>query len=280
MRGRPKTSPQKARRVNPNNIQPPRLYVNGFPKAGLHLAVRMALPLFSSGANGDTVWFGTNAWTVRRDNLDLAVDKLESIRDGQYLIGHSGYLPELEQLFDALRYVVLLVYRDLRDVVVSQTYHILSDNPDLNHPWKDRYDGLSKEEIMIAAIEGIADMPGIFERWETYKGWFGKPIVHLVRFEDLIKKPYHEAKRFFERIYGVALYKAGIEEAHLDKELKGHIIDDMVYQMKQRHLSVTYRKGKTGQWKREFTPAVVKAFKAADVNNELYQLGYVKGIDW
>ena len=259
---------------------PPPLYVNGFPKSGLHLAVRMAIPFYDAARPND-IWFGTNAWTTYRIKLDQAVDTLGLIGEGQYLQGHMGHLPELAQLFDAYRMLMLFVHRDLRDVVVSQTYHIEATEEEMfHHPWRHLYDGMTHEEKMIAVIQGVDEMPGIFERWETYKGWFGLPFVHAVRFEHLIKMPEREAKRFFEFIYSAAAGRAGMEEFTVDAGLKKSLIAYTVNEMRQRHLSVTYRKGKAGQWRYEFTPEVVQAFKEADTNNELYQLGYAKKVDW
>lgn len=262
-----------------DNIIPPRLYVNGFPKSGLHLAMRMTLPLFQQ-AREETVWFGTNAWTTERHNLDNAVDYFEEIEPGELLMGHTGYMPELKDLFNTFHILMLLVYRDLRDVAISQTYHILDDQGGmLNHPWRDRY-STDFDEALLQVIEGMPELPGVVERWETYMPWMELPFVQTVRFEDMIKKPHWAAKRFFEWIYMVAILQSGYEAAYIDKDLKQDIIKGLVFEMGQRHLSPTFRKGKTGSWKREFKPEHVKAFKKTDPDNVLMKLGYVKKEDW
>ena len=261
------------------DIEQPKLYINGFPKAGLHLAGRMARPMFKP-AREDNVWYGTNPWTVARQHLDKAVDTLQLVQRGQYLQGHTGYLPELEDLFRALGFTMLLVYRDLRDVVVSQTYHIRGDEVKLRHSGRHLYDGMSKEEVMLAVINGLDIFDGIFERWATYEPWLDCDFVHAVKFEDMVKKPRWCAKRFIEWIYSIALNEKGYESAYLDKNVLHPAVEWLVFEMAQKDKSITFRKGKTGQWKREFTPKVVKAFKEADKFNALYRLGYVKKVNW
>ena len=263
------------------DLVPPKLYVNGFPKSGTHLAVRMALPLFPIRAVEETAWFGTNAWTVHRNKLDEAVDKFEQIRPATYLMGHTGHMPELAQLFDALKIAMLFVYRDLRDVLVSQAYHVMDDmDGKLKHPGRHLYDGMTKEEIMLACIEGIGVYSGIFERWKTYEPWFDESFIFPVRFEDMVKKPRWCAKRFFEWIYGITIAEAGATNVYLDKDLQKGVAEEMVFQMQQRQLSSTFRKGKTGSWKREFTPRVAKAFKDADTEGTMKRLNYVRSEDW
>ena len=260
-------------------IEPPPLYVNGFPKAGLHLAIRMAIPLYE-WADKENIWYATNAWTTARHSLDKAVDKLESIKPGQMLMGHTGYLPELHQLFDVLRIAMLLVYRDLRDVAVSQTYHILDDKGGiLSHAGRDDY-SRDKQEALLQVIQGIERWPGLIERWDVFEGWLDLPFVFPVRFEDMIKKPRWCAKRFFQWIYSAAICKTGEANVYLDQELQKHIIEHMALEMSQKEESTTYRRGKSGEWKREFSPEHVTAFKEADRNNALLRLGYANRVNW
>ena len=44
--------------------------------------------------------------------------------------------------------------------------------------------------------------------------------------------------------------------------------------------SQTFRKGLSGEWRNEFKPQHVEAFKRHDVNNWLVKLGYEDSLDW
>ena len=255
-------------------ITPPKLYVNGFPKSGLHLAIRMTLPLFEVA--NETIWFSTNPWTTGRGNIDKVVDKFSEIQSGTLLMGHTGYLRTLEKLFHGLQIYMMFVYRDLRDVAVSQTYHILDDqNGNLHHPGRKDY-SKDKDEVLMAVIRGIPRWAGVVERWKTFEPWLKFPFVFPVRFEDLIKKPEMCAKRFFKWVYEIALKG---QEPSIDKELQLFIQGLMAVQLRQKD-SNTFRKGKVGSWKREFKPEHVQAFKESDKNQALLKLGYVKREDW
>jgi hypothetical protein len=239
----------------------------------------MALPMFER-ASEETVWYGTNAWTTDMYNLELAVDKFEQIKPGTFLMGHTGFIPELRLLFNGLQILMLLVYRDLRDVAVSQAHHIMDDQQGmLNHPGRHLYKG-SFDDVLMDVINGIKGYPGVVERWETYEPWMNMPFVHTVRFEDMVNKPHWAAQRFFEWIYGVTLLFAGTDKAYIEKDLKKSIIAWIVAEMSQKQLSSTFRKGKTGSWKREFKPEHVRAFKETDKDNALLRLGFVKKADW
>lgn len=258
-------------------VEPPRLYLNGFPKAGLHLAERMAVAMYQP-VKPEWNWFGTNAWTIKRHNLEQAALALGAIEPGMFLKGHMGYLKALEALFCGLKIGMVFIYRDLRDVVVSQTYHILSDKKDkLFHTGREQYLKLgSKENIMIAVIEGIDGYPGIFERFESFAPWLDREWALKMPYEEMLLKPERAAKRFFE--YSVSLSANG-NETYVDKRVRKAAIDGILLEMKQRQLSPTYRKGKRGQWKYEFTPRVTACFKEHDPGY-LARLGYEKDGNW
>jgi len=254
------------------------MYLCGFPKSGLHAAERMVLGMFAP--LNKFPWFGTNAWGVERHKLDRAATNLAAIRRGCYIKGHTGYLKSLEAVLVGLGIGLVVVYRDLRDVVVSQAHHIMNveENDDLNHPGQELYaDNL--EDVMLQVIEGVDKYTGIIERWETYAPWLDCDWVLPMRFEDMIKTPERECSRFFDYSYELAKLDSGITGVLLDKNIRKVAIDGMLLEMKQTHMSPTFRKGKAGGWKRAFTPETVAAFKAKDNNDWLYKLGYAKK-DW
>jgi len=257
-------------------LQLPRLYLNGFPKSGLHLAELMVRSVFSP-VDKKYNWYATNAWVTESRHLDIA-PKLAVTEPGQYFKGHSGYNEYLKDLFIGLEIGVVFIYRDLRDVAVSQTYHILSDKEQLLHPAKEIYPR-NFDDALTAVIEGLGEYSGIIERWEAYQHWMDKYWIYCVKFEDMIKRPEKAASGFYDYFYQMALAHADIETLTIDKEAKNKSVAHIVTSMKKRK-SVTFRKGKTGAWKYEFTPQHVDLFKKHDKNNVLMKLGYEKRKDW
>ena len=262
------------------DIQPPKLYLNGLPKSGIHLAQQMVACLFKQ-VKPENNWFGTNPWTIERYELDKVIDEFTAIRSQHYLKGHTGYMTEIDRLFETLHLAMLFVYRDLRDVVVSQTYHILNDDKDKYiHMGRWVYDQLgaeSKEAVMWECIVGNETLPGVIDRWNEYEPWMDLPYVHTVRFEDMIQKPEKVASEFFDWVYGIAIAE---DDLYLQGDVRREAINLMVAEMKKKFERSTFRKGTSGQWKREFTPEHVAAFTETDKDNVLYKLGYAKQVDW
>ena len=259
-------------------MKPPKMYLCGFPKAGLHAAERIMLGMFLPMYAEDN-WYGTNAWSVDKHGLKEAALELATIQRGCYIKGHTGYLKSLEAVLVGLGIGLVFVYRDLRDVVVSQAHHILQVAVDdgLNHPGHELYaDNL--EEVMMQVIDGVPGYDGIIDRWETYTPWLDCDWILPMRFEDIIKTPERECGRFFDYAYELAKTDSNVVGVLLDTNIRNVAINGMLLEMQQTKMSPTFRKGKVGGWKREFTPETVEAFKAKD-NDWLYKLGYAKK-DW
>lgn len=265
----------------PVSLMPPKIYLNGFPKSGLHLADRMALGILQEH-NKERNWLGTNAWTVERHHLDEVGMKIASLKHGQFIKGHMGHLMMIEAAFIAAYVGVVFIYRDLRDVLVSQKYHVLSKNGKLNHTGKGLYRNMKTDEkVMLAIINGLPEYPGLFDRWETFAPWLESKWALSMPFEQMINNPYLASNRLFDYAFELSKYEAGQPDAFIDSRshTRNAAIESIRRNMGVRH-STTLRTGKTGNWKEEFTPRVKEAFKKKDKNNWLVRLGYAKDDNW
>ena len=256
-------------------VKMPKLYICGFPKSGLHLADRMAVAMLAPW-KPEHNWYGSNAWTTERHNLKQAAVVLGSLKRGQYIKGHLGYLRSIERLMQILGIAVVFVYRDLRDVVVSQAYHMMSDSDALNFKGRERYQDMDKLDVMKAVITGDDTIPGIFDRWETFAGWLDCDGVLPLPYEEMRKHPERAAATFFDYVYGWALRDSGITGSMTDNRIRQAVISCIRTEMKHTEMSVTYRKGKAGGYKKEFTPELYKTFEKADTNGWMERLGYTQ----
>jgi len=262
-------------------LKPPKLYLCGFPKSGLHLADRMALALLQQN-NPAKNWLGTNAWTIDRHRLEKLPFQLAKLRPGQFIKGHTGYLKSIEFLMaEVLRIGIVFVYRDLRDVAVSQAHHMISPSEDQFFPRKEYYRKMSAEEILLHVIEGDENIDGLFERWETFAGWLDCDWALCMPFERMINNRSLAANQFFDYVYDVALRDSGID-GFLDNRsgIRQYAVQGILTEMNVNpEISPTFRTGRIGNWKEEFTPKVTEAFKAHD-NGWLVRLGYEKDDTW
>ena len=266
----------------------PKFYLNGFPKAGLHWVGLMVMPLATQlpayDVVFDTSWTGTfkfNSWTTEWWELERWAYRSSLLQPGFFMHTHTGYTPEIEQFLRLLGVAHVFIYRDLRDVVVSQAHHIMSDDDErFVHPGKPFYRKLGSFEAVIkACIEGIGPFPGIFERWELYAPWLDVDWVFKIAFDDLQNEPLETARRLI-------MYSASRVADIFDAELtlpydsRTKLAAMMVLCGTLKHKSSTFRKGTSGGWREHFTPAIVDLFKQCDTNGWLKRLGYVRDDSW
>ena len=259
----------------------PRAYLNGFPKAGLHLLEQMAGVMLGRGEVGTSgsQWLGTykfHSWTMQWQDVGRILWRLSCQERGTYLMGHSGYHEDIRRMLDYGNILHILIYRDLRDVAVSQAHHIFDeDMPGLMHEHKDFYRMLGGfDEVLMAVIEGIGPYPGVVERWTEYAPWLDCDEVLALRFEEMRAKPHESAARIILRLVKIATERLegntfGVEMDPEDvKKLAGRMVEAT------KEPSPTFRKGKAGGWREEFKPEHVEVFKRSDPDGWLGRLGY------
>lgn len=272
----------------PIKAYPARVYLNGFPKAGLHLLELFVQELCGQSKNGreGSEWLGTfgwNSWSNEVLNLPSTAWRLSLLERGDYLKGHMGHFDVLESVMFWGNIGHIFVVRDLRDVAVSLTHHIMSDDPILLHQHKSIYGMLGGfDEILTAVIEGMGPYPGLFERWEKYVKWLDLPWVMKLDFADLVNEP----KKCAKSILTYCLYNA----THLLEGTYGHIVPTketerelvkrMVKRAKRTELSATFRRGVPGEWRMAFKDHHKDLFKKRDTGGWLVKLEYEKDDSW
>jgi hypothetical protein len=259
----------------------PRIYLNGFPKSGLHLAVLMGRCLAHNAAC-DYAWassFTETQWSAEWQPDYKIYPNLSRLQDNTWLKGHCGYKAEIEQYLYRHGVQKIFVYRDLRDVLVSQSYHVINDDELIYHPNKEAYRKMqSKEERMMACLTGVGPYSGLFERWDLYAPWLWVPWVHKVRFEDMIQHPEKTAQLFVQYVYKRMGQVHGVK-FDFPEDVLDEAVRVVMEAMTHRESSLTFRKGNIGDWREEFTPKVKKEFKRR-AGRWLIELGYEKDNDW
>lgn len=264
----------------------PRWVLNGFPKSGLHLLMLMVQPLadpIEKHAIFDLPWTGTfygNGWLRDRLPVPNVAYRTSMLKPGEFVLSHCGYDNDLEAFLRLFGASKVFLYRDLRDVAVSQAFHVLSDDDDSHvHQDKDLYRALgSFDKTLEAVIVGLGKYPGLIERWEDYAPWLDEEWVFKTTFEDLIQNPYGTAEKILRYGFGrpYAIYDKTIP--FFDDAIKAasHL---MVSHGKMTEKSATFREGKVGNWRNHFNDHHKSLFKETD-NGWLTRLGYEQTNDW
>lgn len=260
----------------------PRIYINSFPKSGTHLAYLISAHLAQQ--QEPKHWLGSfagHSWTTEWTDSEKILNVIKGQPAGTWYQGHLGYKKEFEKAFDEMNVCMLFIYRDLRDVAVSQTYHIESaDGIYTFHPGKDIYMAMdSHEDRLMAVVKGVDKYPGIIERWKLFYDWIFVPWVLPIRYESMINEP----KKVAEKAVNYILTRTTRGKTGINMMFAQNLVDAINKARENlgtTQYSTSYRKGKTGEWKKEFTPEIIKAFKETDTNYDLERIGYGREKEW
>jgi hypothetical protein len=267
--------------VTEEEVQP-KIYLNGFPKAGLHLLELMIRGLIQPQPNSlirDGTWAGTyglGGFGSKFLPVENILYKQSQLQPGFYLKGHCGYSEEIEQFQYASGFSHIFIYRDLRDVAISQAYHARSVSSTANHPAKDMFSAMSFGDALLYIINGLGNLEGLVNRWEKYAQWKEVAWALSISFEDVLSNREKEAKKILEYTLNrvMSVYKNFGVLIQSDETNVNLSIDRMVKMSRQTFLSNTFRKGTVGQWKEHFKKEHLKAFEQTGGNEWLERLGY------
>ncbi|MHA2264515.1 MAG: sulfotransferase domain-containing protein [Candidatus Thorarchaeota archaeon] len=250
----------------------PRIFINAFPKSGTHLGVLLTATMVKPQRNltikdDKSDWLSTFRFNAFSDVWipDAPVKRkiLEQI-PGTYLKGHCGYKPEYQQWFEQAGTCMIFVYRDLRDVAVSMSYHVEVEDTNLVHSEKEAYRPRpTREDKLLAIINGIAHDPGLIKRWELYAPWLEVPWVLKLKYEDILSNKRRAIEMAVQYVIVRTSKHKGISPMILQDNYDQMVNGALHYMSRPVKYSPTFRKGVSGQWRHEFTPRVVEAF----VNN-------------
>jgi sulfotransferase 6B1 len=253
---------------------PPRVLVNTMPKSGTHLATGLLRSLPHMRFSGVHL----TAYDIARDGaVDVGVlhRRLERVRMGQFASAHLPADPAIVDAVDALGYRTLFLYRDPRDMAVSDLHYILAFD---RHPMHAALTALSPSERLSAVINGLpgkrAGLPllePLADRCRAYRGWMARPGVLCVRFEDLVgSQGGGDDARQRAAVAAVA--------AHVDRPLssaQAQRVADSLWSPR----SSTFRRGLVHGWRSEFTEAETALLKTV-MGDDLMAMGYEDDDDW
>jgi hypothetical protein len=252
----------------------PALLGISFPKSGTHLLDQILLG-FSSVApfsrrlhsfyaeyEGDTgrsrPASEARAWVERLGPRDVAS-------------AHLFARPEVVQRVATPAIVSYFIFRDPRDVVVSHVHYVTDmESRHVHHAY---YASLPDFESRLrVSILGRGDLdiefPDIAARFAPYMGWLDSEAVMAVHFEDLVDdRPTTLGAIIAHFLKRVPL---STPQPQLMEALETSI---------DPQRSPTFRSGKTGEWRRHFTPEIKDLFKGV-AGDLLLRLGYETTTDW
>ena len=254
----------------------PILFANSFPKSGTHLLTQVLQgftrlgPFVDSGLPALVTFEGE---TGRPRATGEILQDLNRLLPGDIAYGHLHATQEVADVLCQEKFIPFFILRDPRDVVVSHVHYVTDMAP--NHAHHNYYveELHNFDERLRVSIVGRPDtaMPflDIRARFEPYTGWFDHPQVFVLHYEDFITKP--------EKTTGCVLdhaiqrgFSPGFDREHAIRQLAKGI---------NPQRSPTFRSGKIGDWRRQFSQANKQLFKEV-AGDLLIRLGYEQNYDW
>jgi hypothetical protein len=254
----------------------PILFANSFPKSGTHLLTQVLKgfsrlgPAVDSGLPAITSFDG---YTGRpHTEIEIQAD-LEQLLPGDIAYGHLHALPKAIEFLCQDGVGTFFILRDPRDVVVSHVHYVTDIEPSHihHHYYKDKLNDFN--ERLETSILGLSDpaipFPDIRARFEPYMAWLDRPEVLTLHFEDFVTN----REGSIEQVYKHAVARGF--QAAVEKEKAIGVLAQGVDPQR----SPTFRSGKVGDWKTQFSHENKRLFKeiAGDL---LIQLGYEQNHDW
>ncbi len=168
-------------------------------------------------------------------------------------------------------FIPYFIFRDPRDVVVSHVFYVT--DMEARHVHHDYYASLPDFDARLkVSITGRPDIevefPDIAARFAPYMGWLDHREVLPIRFEDLVEDRAHTLDGILDHF--LARVPLPVPRKRILEGLEASI---------NPKRSPTYRSGKTGEWKKYFTPEHKAIFKAAS-GTLLVRLGYERDNNW
>lgn len=252
----------------------PPIFGNSKPKSGSHLLLQIL-----SGFTQIMPYRYVAAdpiRTIKKDGGRRMTDEIladvKRIPDGVIGWGYVDATPENASFLTSAGRVNYFIYRDPRDMLVSQVFFAtdMHEEHGMHAYYKSLPDFGTRLNVAITGIDrdGLR-MVSVEQRYKGVFAWLEQKNVMCIRFEDLINNRDATLLGMLDEVE-----KTGYKIPTPRKKALPILVDAI--QPKKSH---TFRSGKTGGWKQHFTDGHKKLFK--DVAGDLLvRLGYEKSNDW
>ena len=252
----------------------PPIFGNSKPKSGSHLLLQIlnGFTKIMPYRYVDADPIRTIEKEGRRKAKEEILDELKRVPTGVIGWGYLEATEENASFLTAAGRVNYFIYRDPRDMLVSQVFFATDMHGE--HGMHAYYNSLPDVAARLkVAITGI-DRDGLYmvnvrQRYEGVFQWLEQKNVMCICFEDLISNRDDTLNAMLDEVE-----KTGYE-IPTSREKALSVLAKAI-QPKKSH---TFRSGKTGGWKEHFTEGHRELFK--DVAGDLLvRLGYEKNNDW
>ena len=254
----------------------PPVLCQSFAKSGTHLLLQIV------GGFPGVVHYGT--FLTDRPSLTfkfLPPDKIRTrlgrLAPSEMVGAHLPYDESFEEILIDRNVVHFFIYRDPRDVVISEAYYLTMMNPwhRLHRYFKALPD---MDARILLAIEGIREpdcpyyYPDISKRFAPHGAWIQRENVFPVRFEELVTdRRENTVQRMLD------FYLAHTQKTY--QTLEKEVFVRRALEAINPNKSHTFREGKVGGWRNKFSQKHCDIFKQV-AGQLLVELDYEVNLNW
>ena len=238
-------------------LRPP-IIANSLPKSGTHLLLQMLNSIEDTNNFGRFI-ATTPSLTLREKSPQKLATKIHSLVPGELVGAHMYYDKQLLAAANEVNALSFFIYRDPRDVIVSEIEYLTNMNR-WHRMHKHYRNAKSKEQRIKLALFGYDEKyPDATSRLMPYVGWLAERDVTKVRYEDLVGP---ERDIELTRILTTHSQKTG-EKVNLQAAKSA--LDPQK--------SHTFRRGGSGNWK-TYVPSELQDIFTTEINKALVAFGY------
>lgn len=247
----------------------PPMIANAIPKSGTHLLVQVL-----NGLEGGRDWgeflASTPSFSFKEIPPGRMAARIGRLAPGELAAAHLFHSREAEVAIRKVNALHYLIYRDPRDVVLSEAHYLRSGN---------RWHRLHRHfrmapslddciSLAINGVPGVPAYPNVGVRLRRFLEWFDTETC-LIRYEDLNGED-REAE-----VRRIAVYRA---ERYGNQSSVEKIARRALANIRPED-SHTFREGRIGEWREAFKPRhVIQMRKAA--GELLVRMGYEASLEW
>jgi hypothetical protein len=274
LRGPGKTAQAVLRWKRLNFDEAPPIFGNAKPKSGSHLLLQVlnGLCRIAPYIYVQEEPIRTMQTDGRRQTAEEMLAALKRIPQGVIGWGYLDATPENTAFLCQPNRVNYFIYRDPRDLLVSQVYFAteMREEHGMHAYYQSLPDLAARLKVAITGIDqdGLR-MVSVRERYAGVFKWLEQPLVMCVRFEDLIDNCDATLNAMLDQVEKTG-YKIPTPR---EKSIR------ILTQAIQPRKSHTFRSGKTGGWRAHFSDEHKALFKEV-AGDLLVRLGYEQSNDW
>lgn len=237
-----------------------KVWICGLPKSGTTLVEKILDNLPYVSMDRSPLRYGINKNVIDSKNIENYI-RLFPKNKNSYLKTHLEYNKKILENLKNNNFKIIITFRNLKDVMISRYYHILSDTKHRHHHL---VKNCSFEEGFLNSItatdNNLSALKYYFLWVESWSKIKEEDNLLKINYEKYSENPHEFIKKILSFLE-IKSFDEKIVEKKLERERKIHKKFGLAKNLKSFNRNVsTFRSGETNQWKKLFNNKIEVEF--------------------